>query len=157
MKTLTITAGASRHKQIQARDDEMVKLYNETLLLMVRHGVDAPRSEAVKFVVANGSPRYHVSYKCAYENVRKRLSKGKMPIAFSPQECMWNEMALRVKQLTACGISIAAAVDFVLRHCRATRYFIDPVSLNARIGPARRRRAQALMQPYQKSTNNTNH
>lgn len=122
-----------------ARDMEFVALYNPTLKLMVEHGVPAPRRQALKFVIFNGHPRYHVSYKRAYEVVRQLLRHGKSPSAPSMQVQMWQELAGRVASLCQSGeMSIARALEFVLEHCRASRFFITEQHADAIIDRARR-------------------
>ncbi len=120
-----VTSGHARKVNCHARDMELVKLYNETLKLMIDRGVKAPRRAALHFVIYNGHPRYYVSYKRAYDVVCQLLRYGKMPSATSLQAQMWQELAERVQALCQGGkMSIACAVEFVLEHCRASRFFI---------------------------------
>jgi len=127
----------------QARDMEFVALYNETLRLMVDRKVEAPRRQAIQFVIHNGSPRYHVSYKRAYEVVRQLLRSGKMPTGKSLQVQMWQELAGRVDTLcNDTGMSIAGALEFVLEHCRATRFYISERHADSILDRARRQYRQ---------------
>ena len=120
-----VTSGHARKVNCHARDMELVKLYNETLKLMIDRGVKAPRRAALHFVIYNGHPRYYVSYKRAYDVVCQLLRYGNTPRTSSLQAQMWQELAERVQALCQGGkMSIACAVEFVLEHCRASRFFI---------------------------------
>ncbi len=107
------------------RDEEFLTLFNETLKLMVDCGVKNPRQAAVRFALANGAPRYAVSFERAYDVVCGMLRgqtfhKGENHLA------MWRELTERVRLLVAeSGISVARALEHVLTHCRASRYFMD--------------------------------
>ena len=139
MNYTLITSGQARQENRQARDMELVKLYNETLKLMVDRGVKAPRRQALHFVLNNGHPRYYVSYKRAYEVVCQLLRHGKTPKTNSMQVLMWQEIAERVKSLCQGGkMSIACAVEFVLEHCRATRFYITEDYADSIIDRARK-------------------
>ena len=125
MDYTNVTSGHARKANCHARDMELVKLYNETLKLMIDRSVKAPRRAALHFVIHNGHPRYYVSYKRAYEVVCQLLRHGKTPRATSLQVQMWQELAERVQALCQGGkMSIACAVEFVLEHCRASRFFM---------------------------------
>lgn len=84
MDYTNVTSGQARQANCQARDMELVKLYNETLKLMVDRGVKAPRRQALHFVLNNGHPRYYVSYKRAYEVVSNSCDMVKRP---KPTRC----------------------------------------------------------------------
>lgn len=134
-----VTSGHARKANCQARDMELAKLYNETLKLMIDRGVKAPRRAALHFVINNGHPRYYVSYKRAYEVVRQLLRHGKTPRATSLQVEMWQELADRVQALCQGGkMSIACAVEFVLEHCCASRFFMTEEYADTIIDRARR-------------------
>ena len=123
----TLSSGAKEQKANRtARDMEFVALYNPTLQLMVRRGVKSPRRSAIHFVITNGHPRYHVSFKRAYTMVCQLLSQSNRPLSRSLNEQMWQEIAGRVAELCRLqGVSISCAVEFVLEHCRASRFFIS--------------------------------
>lgn len=125
MDYTNVTSGHARKANCHERDMELVKLYNETLKLMIDRNVKAPRRAALHFVIHNGHPRYYVSYKRAYEVVCQLLRHGKTPKGTSLQAQMWQELAERVQALCQGGkMSIACAVEFVLEHCRASRFFM---------------------------------
>ena len=143
MDHANMTSGHARHINREARDMEFVALYNETLKLMVDRDAPSPRRSAIRFVINNGHPRYYVSYKRAYEVVCQLLRHGKKPTASSPQVAMWHEIAGRVAQLCASdGMSIARAVEFVLEHCRATRFYISEEYADTILDRARRQYRQ---------------
>ena len=106
------------------RDDEFVKLFNETLKLMIDCGATAPRREAIRFALANAQPRYDVQFKRAYDAVG-RVLRGQRAACSVERQAMWEEMAGRVKMLMEVGVSRARAVDHVLAHCRAGRIYLD--------------------------------
>jgi len=139
MDHANMTSGHARHINREARDMEFVALYNETLKLMVDRDAPSPRRSAIRFVINNGHPRYYVSYKRAYEVVRQLVRRGKMPIQPSLQAQMWQELANRVTSLCAdTGMSVARALEFVLEHCRATRFYITEAYADSIIDRARR-------------------
>lgn len=138
MKDLN-TGARERTENRTARDMEFVALYNPTLQLMIRRGVAAPRRMAIHFVIHNGHPRYHVSFKRAYDVVCQLLLQGKQPPRPSLQWQMWQEIARRVDQLRqAEGMSVACALEFVLAHCRATRFYISEEHADTIVDRARR-------------------
>ena len=106
------------------RDDEFVKLFNETLKLMIDCGAAAPRREAIRFALANARPRYDVQFKRAYDAVG-RVLHGRRAARSEERQALWEEMAARVKMLMDAGVSRARAVDHVLAHCRAGRIYLD--------------------------------
>lgn len=109
----------------RSRDQEFLQLYTAALKLMIDRRVRHPRKAAIAFTIHNGTPHYHVSYERAYEVVRQLLA-GKHPLRPSLQAQMWDEITDRVRKLmTDRRISIAVALDFVLQHCRASRFFIS--------------------------------
>ena len=139
MDNTEVSSGHARSTNCQARDMEFVALYNPTLQLMIERGSPAPRRQAIHFVIHNGTPRYHVSYKRAYEVVCQMLRHSRTPTASSLQAAMWHEIASRVAQLCATdGMSIARAVEFVLEHCRATRFYISEEHADTILDRARR-------------------
>ena len=143
MDNTEVTSGYARSANCQARDMEFVALYNPTLQLMIERGSPAPRRHAIHFVINNGHPRYHVSFKRAYEVVCQLLRHGKKPTASSLQVAMWHEIAGRVAQLCASdGMSIARAVEFVLEHCRANRFYISDEYADTILDRARRQYRQ---------------
>jgi hypothetical protein len=62
---------------------------------------------------------------------------------------MWLEIARRVRELTVNGgVSVAQALDLVLTHCRASRFFISEHYAYANLLPrARKERRQAMQRP----------
>ena len=46
---------------------------------------------------------------------------------------MWYEITSLVSALTDKGMSISEAIDHVLEHCRASRFFITPVTALTKI------------------------
>ena len=123
------------------RDREFQELFDETYDLMVRRKVKHARREAIRFTLANGKPRYHVSYERASIVVPKILKNGKMPLRCPMPAMMWSEIAQKVQQMMCGGkMSMAAAIEFVLENCRASRFFITEHYAFARFRPSSRRK-----------------
>ncbi|MBR1803647.1 MAG: hypothetical protein IJ775_01905 [Muribaculaceae bacterium] len=109
----------------QSRDREFLEIYNQALELFIKQGVPNPKRLAVRWAISHGAPHYHVSYERAYKVINHILHKGHNPLLPSLQACMWQEIAERVRELTeSAGMSVARAVEFVLAHCRASRFFV---------------------------------
>lgn len=153
MKTLI------EHRELcQQRDKEFLALYHPTLDAMLEQGIDSvkARRAAVDFTIANGHPHYHVSHERAYRCVCHLLAaedkKGAGARTFRTETAMklpgnrlrrqmWYEIAQRVRSLTKQGMSVENAIEHVLEHCRASRFFISPATALTKICPAARYRA----------------
>ena len=135
-----VCSGEAKSLNATERNMEFVALYNDTLRLMIDRGVSCPRRAAIRFVIHNASPRFYVSYKSAYEAVCKILRHGIVPSAASALRGeMYQEIACRVAMLCDhAGMSIAAATEFVLLHCRARRFYITEEYADTIIDRARR-------------------
>lgn len=145
----------------QQRDKEFLALYNPTLDALLEKGVaeSKARRAAVDFTIANGRPHYHVDHDRAYRVVCSLLAaeQKKAPNATTlrtPDEMalpksrlrqqMWYEIAGRVSSLCDKGLSVECAINHVLDHCRASRFFISPATALTKICPQARRRAFRL-------------
>ena len=128
------------------RDSEFMEIYTRALELALKQRVAHPKRLAVRWTIYNGSPRYHVSYDRAYKVVRHLLSKPTQPLQSSLQLEMWREITSRVKMLTeGRAMSVAQALEFVLMHGRASRFFVSERYAYESIVPrARRERMQRL-------------
>lgn len=139
-----------------ARDEEFASLYAEALQLMISRGVAHPRRAAIRFTIHNGHPRYHVSFDRAYVVVCRLMRNRKAPTGqdaspgnnvapCSLRNTMWREIASRVAMLTSeRTVSIAAALEFVLEHCRASRFFITEEYADSHLDAIRRSRRRRL-------------
>jgi LmbE family N-acetylglucosaminyl deacetylase len=140
------------------RDKEFLELYHPTLDALMRQGMSASRARraAVEFTIANGHPHYHVDHERAYRcvchllnaeqkkasNARTYRTSHEMGLAKRRlRQQMWFEIARQVAALRARGMSVADAIDHVLEHCRASRFFISPTTALTKICPAARTRA----------------
>ncbi|HAP51054.1 MAG TPA: hypothetical protein DCQ56_07555 [Porphyromonadaceae bacterium] len=122
------------------RDREFQELFDEIYDLMERRKVRHARREAIRFTLANGKPRYHVSYDRASIVVPKILKNSKMPFQRPMPALMWAEIAQKVRQVMCGGkMSMAAAIEFVLTNCRASRFFITEHYAALRFKPSSRR------------------
>ena len=147
------------HRELcQRRDKEFLALYHATLDALMEQGMEEhqARRAAVDFTIANGHPHYHVNHERAYRCVCHLLSsedkKGNgsrtyrnskdMDLAKNRlRRQMWMEITQRVRLLTKRGMSIENAIDHVLEHCRASRFFISPATAMTKICTATRSRA----------------
>ena len=147
------------HRELcQQRDKEFLALYHPTLDALLNQGMDAgmARRAAVDFTIANGHPHYHVNHERAYRCVCHLLAaedkKGAGALTYRTETAMqlaknrlrrqmWYEIAQRVRLLTKQGMSVENAIDHVLEHCRASRFFISPATALTKICPQARKRA----------------
>ena len=134
----------------EQRDKEFLALYHPTLDAMLEQGMNESqaRRAAVKFTIANGHPHYHVDHERAYRCVCHLLSANDKKAsnartyraiddnAFAKNRLrrqMWYEITRQVKELRDQGMSINRAIDHVLEHCRASRFFITPATAITKI------------------------
>lgn len=142
----------------EQRDKEFLSLYHATLDAMLEQGMDESqaRRAAVKFTIANGHPHYHVDHERAYRCVchllnadDKKASNARTYRAIDDTSLaknrlrrqMWYEITQHVKELRDQGMSVNRAIDHVLEHCRASRFFITPSTALTKICTQSRRRA----------------
>ena len=140
------------------RDKEFLELYHPTLDAMLEQGlpIGKARRAAVEFTIANGHPHYHVDHERAYRcvchllnaeqknavNARTFRSNEELWLAKSRlRQQMWYEIARQVAALRDRGLSIQNAIDHVLEHCRASRFFISPATAMTKICTQARTRA----------------
>lgn len=110
-----------------ARDTEFLEMYDSLLSLLLQHNVKNPVKHAVRFTLRNGTPRYHVGYRRAYDVVRHILKTGEAPLQGEGQSRMWLDFADRTRQLCALSprITAAAAIEWVLNNCRARQFYLS--------------------------------
>ena len=150
------------HRELcRQRDEEFLALYHPTLDALIGQGIPESRARraAAKFTIANGSPHYPVSYARAYRCVCHLLKaeekKGNKARTFRTEEemgladrrlrrQMWYEITQHVRELLAQGMSVTSAIEHVLEHCRASRFFISPATALTKICPQARTRALRL-------------
>ena len=157
--TMTDTKTTFEHRDLcLQRDQEFLALYHPTLDALMEQGMNEAlaRRAAVKFTIANGHPHYHVSHERAYRCVCHLLSdedkQGNGARTFRTEESlrlpqsrlrrqMWYEITDHVRALKRQGMSTDRAIDHVLEHCRASRFFITPATALSKICPKSRSRA----------------
>ena len=140
------------------RDKEFLALYQPTLDLLCAQGMPTgkARRAAVEFTLANGHPHYHVDHERAYRIVCRLLNADQkkdngartyrtietMGLAKSRlRRQMWLEITQQVMILQSQGLSVEQALDHVLEHCRASRFFISPATALTKICPQARIRS----------------
>ena len=150
-----------RRELCEQRDKEFLKLYHPTLDALMEQGMpeSQARRAAVEFTIANGHPHYHVDHERAYRcvchllnaeqkkasNARTYRTAVEMGLAKRRlRQQMWFEIAARVASLREQGLSVEQAIDHVLEHCRASRFFISPTTALTKICPKARTRALRL-------------
>lgn len=148
-----------KHRELcEQRDREFLELYHPTLDALVEQGmpVSKARRAAVEFTIASGRPHYHVDHERAYRCVCHLLSADQKKACnartFRTREemglpkrrlrqQMWYEIAQHVSKLRDQGMSVKNAIEHVLEHCRASRFFISPATALTKICPQSRTRA----------------
>lgn len=150
-----------RRELCHQRDKEFLALYNPTLDALLEQGMtpSKARRAAAEFTIANGRPHYHVGHERAYRCVCHLLAahdkKGNGARSFRSlkemglakrrlRQQMWFEITNHVRELTRQGMSVESAIDHVLEHCRASRFFITPATALTKICPTLRTRAYRL-------------
>ena len=148
----------ARRELCQQRDKEFLALYHPTLDALLEQGMSMSKARraAAEFTIANGHPHYHVDHERAYRCVCRLLTeqdkKGNGRHTYRTSETMglpknrlrqqmWLEIAGHVGELTHQGMSIGKAIDHVLEHCRASRFFLSPATALTKLCPASRSRA----------------
>ena len=147
------------HRELcQQRDKEFLALYCPTLDALMQKGIPESKASraAVEFTIANGHPHYHVNHERAYRCVCHLLpaeeKKGCGSRTYRTgtemglpknrlRRQMWYEITQRVRILTRQGMSVDSAIEHVLTHCRASRFFISPSTAMTKICPQARKRA----------------
>lgn len=147
------------HRELcQQRDKEFLALYHPTLDALMGQGMpeDKARRAAVEFTIANGHPHYHVNheraYRCVCHLLNAKAKRGNGARTYRTTEemglaknrlrrQMWYEITQRVEALMSQGISVEKAIDHVLEHCRASRFFLSPATALTKICPQARSRA----------------
>ena len=147
-----------RRMLCQQRDKEFLALYHPTLEALMEQGMSESKARraAAEFTITNGHPHYHVDHERAYRCVCHLLSardkRGNGARNYSTREeiglakrrlrqQMWYEITDRVRALLQQGMSVDSAIDHVLGHCRASRFFISPATALTKICPQARSRA----------------
>lgn len=121
------TGISGKHRARIMRDNEFMAAYRQVLDLMLEQGVPDARRAAIDFTVLHTQPHYHVSFDRAYIVVSNIINSNYNPVKPSLQAHMWEEIARKVQNLLICKrLSISRALQFVLEHCRASRFFITP-------------------------------
>jgi hypothetical protein len=151
------------HRELcQQRDKEFLALYHPTLDALLAQGLEESKARraAVEFTIANGHPHYHVDHERAYRCVCHLLQAedkrgagsrtyrnilheedGTPFVKSRLRRQMWYEITEHVKTLLKRGMSVERAIDHVLEHCRASRFFITPATALTKICPLSRSRA----------------
>ena len=138
------------------RDKEFLELFHPTLDAMIEQGVPHPRMAAVMFTIHHGHPHYHVDLERAYRCVCRQLKAEEKAASNARtydsheenglaegrlRRQMWQEITQCVRTLLEQGMSVESAVEHVLEHCRASRFFITPSTALTKICPQARARA----------------
>lgn len=128
------------------RNQEMLSIYNEALHFMIKNRVPNPHKSALHWTLRYGTPRYCVSYKRAYAVMCQLFAGQSIAVASPIRKQMWNEIYQKVKALMwqNPSMSIAQALDFVLTHSRASRFFVTEQQARRGISNCRKRRSKHL-------------
>lgn len=141
----------------ERRDKEFLEMYHATLDAMNAQGVPHAHQAAVQFTIDNGHPHYHVDFERAYRCVCHLLKDSEKAASNArtyriddgvPQtplrQQMWQEITDRVRCLLQQGMSVQRAVEHVLEHCRASRFFISTSTALTKICTRERTRQRAM-------------
>ena len=128
------------------RNLELLSIYNEALHFMIKNHVPNPHQSALHWTLHNGTPRYCVSYKRAYSVICQLFAGQNIRISSAIRKQMWLEIYHKVKALLRLhpALSIAQALDFVLTHSRASRFFVSEQQARRGISSCRKRRTLRL-------------
>lgn len=139
------------HRELcMRRDKEFLELYLPTLDALLAQGLTPAKARrtAVEFTLANGHPHYHVeherAYRCVCHLMNAESKKGggartyrvveDMDLAKNRlRRQMWYEITQKVMSLRERGMSVSQAIDHVLEHCRASRFYISPATALTKI------------------------
>ena len=142
----------------EQRDKEFLELFQPTFDALIERGmaVNKARRAAIDFTIANGHPHYHVdherAYRCVCHLMNAENKKGNGARTYRSMEemglaknrlrrHMWYEITQRVMALKDQGLSVTQAIDHVLEHCRASRFYISPATALTKICTYTRLRA----------------
>ncbi len=136
-----------------ARDKEFLSIYNDALDFMVKNRVPDPHNSALSWAIAHGQPHYNLSFQRAYRVVCQMLTGEHTTFRSELRQQMWREVSEKVGALTSLhpGMSIAKALDFVLLHSRASRFFFTERQAKRGILRCRKAKRQKL-QSFTRST-----
>ena len=129
-----------------ARDKEFLSIYNDAFNFMIENRVPDPHNRALHWTIENGQPHYNLSYSRAYRVVCQMITGDRIAFNSHLRQMMWSEICKKVKSLTTLhpDLSIAKALEFVLLHSRASRFFVTPRQAERGIARSRKMRRQAL-------------
>mgnify|MGYP007101832353 CR=1 FL=1 len=118
----------AEHKYRRERDKEFMEMYRSAYKEYFAAGSGEPKLRAIDFTLANGKPHYHVSLDRALHVVPLLLKGRQSPLKpESMQDRMWREITEKVASLlSADGLALGQAIDFVITTCRASRFYISP-------------------------------
>ncbi|MGM9869319.1 MAG: hypothetical protein ACI30R_06805 [Sodaliphilus sp.] len=128
------------------RNQEMLSIYNEALHFMIKNRVPNPHKSALHWTLHYGTPSYCVSYKRAYAVMCQLFAGHSIGLASPMRKQMWHEIYHKVDALLKLhpSMSIAQALDFVLSHSRASRFFVTEQQARRSISNCRKRRSRNL-------------
>lgn len=123
--TPTQTQLCERTQNRMRRDKEFLAFYDEALDLLIDHKVAGARGKALRLTLQLCQPRYYLDYQHAYPIVCGIIRHGRCNKTMPLHRDMWNELADKVQAvIDVSGLSIAKALEFVLMHGRASRFFL---------------------------------
>ena len=108
------------------RDSEFLDIYHDALQMMLAAHVKDARRAAIVCALKQGRPRYSVSFERAYPVVCKIIRHNIVPVKTPVKRAFWLELAQQVREVcNLAPVSIASALDFVLRNGRSSQFFIN--------------------------------
>lgn len=118
-----------RYTDVQERREELASyltgLYCLIYDIMAHKHCGNIKQRALGLTLNNGNPHYHVSYERALVVVPKIIKGKDVSYKWDERFAMWQEIATRAAALCAiCQISMAKALEIVIYHYRASRFFM---------------------------------
>ena len=148
-----------KHRALcEQRDKEFLAMFTPTFDALLDKGIPVAKARraAVEFTIAHGHPHYHVdlerAYRCVCHLLPAAQKKASNALTYRDgstmdlpkrrlRRQMWYEITSHVATLMAQGLSVERALEHVLEHCRASRFFISPTTAMTKICTRVRTRA----------------
>jgi len=124
----------------QARDREFMEQFHRVYDMMRASGVRNARVAAVHYTLRHSQPHYHVSFERAYRRLQQ-MRRGCRPLRNAG---MWDEMWAQVNALMTSGLKMSQALEHVLAHCHASRWYLSPATVLTHICVPSAVRSRAL-------------
>lgn len=106
------------------RNTELMRDYRRTVKEILASGRELCREKAIRKMLAESRPDYHVTYTWAVRMMREMIANGKPCPAKGLRRKMWEEFRQHVEGYMQKGAKLADAVMATMLNKRASGYFI---------------------------------